>query len=79
MEDNKYKNIFLEMRGVEPRTFIMHRLTLYQLSYIPIFCLLSYYKRLLFFCMEEKLKKKNYFFGDARGQTKPCSFIKRIY
>ena len=57
------------MRGVEPRTFIMHRLTLYQLSYIPIFCLLSYYKDFYICCMEEKLKEKNYFFGYARGGT----------
>jgi len=49
------------------------------LSYIPIFCLLSYYKKTFIFLHGREIKEKNYFFGDARGQTKPCSFIKRIY
>ena len=61
------------MRGVEPRTFIMHRLTLYQLSYIPIFCLLPYYKDFYIFCMEEKLKKKTISL-DMLG-LEACSFI----
>ena len=49
MED-KCKNIFFGDAGVEHRTFIMHRSTLYHLSYIPNFCLL--------YCMEENLQKK---------------------
>ena len=57
MED-KCKNIFFGDAGVEHRTFIMHRSTLYHLSYIPNFCLLYKDIYIYIYCMEENLKKK---------------------
>ena len=56
MEDKLKKN--LEMRGVEPRTFIMHRLTVYQLSYIPHFLLVLQNKYFYIFSIDED-KYKN--------------------
>jgi hypothetical protein len=66
------------MRSVEPRTFIMHRLTLYQMSYIPTFDRFSTKSFVIidiFFMDERLLTKKKQVSLQTPNHSDPFAFF----